>query len=302
MNVPDTSTLETLRAGKRKLSDATILRHVQILEKLAQDNGGAVPPYRWLRDNGYFQSYQAMLDYPVAFAHLHKGHSKTFEIHQAHNNSVLLPPDRFRKLSEYHVQGARFNPTELALESGLSEKEWMNIGRALAAVCQSAFWWIGDFIQYGFDSYGKKVSYDLAQQATGYPRTALYNCAYLAKRFPPDRRVAALTFFHHQCVKGFPNEIADELLAEAVELGLTARQILALGRERCGKKKPQYNRKKVRVYLWAETYEKLLDRAEGMQVGHFISQIVEEYLAGKPVERHANGRKTREWREAIENA
>jgi hypothetical protein len=243
-----------------------------------------------------------MLDYPAAFAHLKKDVSKKFEIYQSHNKPVVIPPGNFRKLSEYHIQGAHFNPTELALDAGLSEFEFMSVGRALAAVCQSAFWWIGDFIQYGFNTYGKKVTYDLAQQATGYPRTALYNCSFIAKRFPPARRVAALTFFHHQVVKSLPEPIADELLMEAVELGLTARQIQAMGRERCGKKKPRCIRKKISVYLWAEAYDKLLDRAEGMRAGDFIAQIVEEYLTGKPVERYANGRKTHEWREAVAKA
>lgn len=297
--VNETSELQTLRNHKRKLSDETIRRHVEVMERLTKDNNGRIPQFRWLRDHGYFSSYQVMLDYPAAFAHLQRDFFKTFETYQNHNSAFVLPPGHFRKLSEYDVQGARFNPTELALDAGLSEHEFVAIGRALATVGQSSHWWIGDFISYGFSTYGKKVTYDLAQQATGYPRGRLYSCARVAKRFCPTRRVAALTIFHHQVICRLAPEQADELLAEAVEFGLTARQLLALSQERYGKKKSRYKRQKVSLSLWTETYDKLLDRAEGMPVRDFIVQIVEEYLLGKPVARYANGKKKREWREAV---
>lgn len=242
-----------------------------------------------------------MLDYPAAFAHLEREFFKTFETYHNHNSAFVSPPGHFRKLSEYNVQGAHFNPTELALDTGLSEHEFVAIGRALATVGQSSHWWIGDFIQYGFSTYGKKVTYDLAQQATGCPRSALYSCANAAKRFSPMRRVAALTFYHHKVLCWLAPELADGLLAEAVEYGLTARQLLALARERYGKKKARYKRQKVSVSLWTETYDKLLDRAKGKPVSDFIVQIVEEYLLGKPVERYANGKKTHEWREAVKS-
>jgi hypothetical protein len=298
-NIDETSTLKVLRTHKRKLSDETIRRHVEILERVTKDNNGRIPKFRWLRDNGYFSSYQVMLDYPAAFAHLQRDFFKTFETYQNHNSAFVLPPGHFRKLSEYDVQGAHFNPTELALDAGLSEHEFVAIGRALATVGQSSHWWIGDFIQYGFSTYGKKVTYDLAQQATGYPRGRLYSCAKVAKRFCPIRRVAALTIYHHQVLCWLAPEQADELLAEAVEYGLTARQLLTLARERHGKKEARYKRQKVSLRLWTETYDKLLDRAGGKPISDFIVQIVEEYLLGKPVERYANGKKTREWREAV---
>jgi len=84
-----------------------------------------------------------------------------------------------------------------------------------------------------------------------------------------------------------------------VEVGLTARQILALGQEECGKKKSRFDRRKVPVVLWQCTYDKLKERAEGKNLSWFIADIVESYLTGKPVERYTNGRKMKDFKAAI---
>jgi hypothetical protein len=298
--------LEAFRAHKRKRSDGTIAKHVAILEKLAAENSGYVPSCTWLSDNGYFCSYEVMKAYPAAFAHLPTESDKKYEIYKAHNTGqngqIVLPPAKYRNLAEYNVQGAHFNPTELTVDNGLSEGEWMELGRTLATVCQSAFWWVGDWLQYGFRTYGKKVTYDLAQQSTGYSRAALYSASHVVKRFPPERRVAALTFFHHIVMSHFPPDVADRLLAEAVECGYTARQLKALGDKEIGKKPRTKQRYKVPVYLWPAAYDALKERAEGMQLGAFIAQICEEYIVGKPIERYSNGHKTHAWKAELKEA
>ncbi|MFB3917254.1 MAG: hypothetical protein ACE14M_11030 [Terriglobales bacterium] len=307
--------LEAFRALKRRKSDACIAKHRATLEKLAAENGGYVPSFKWLNEHGYFGSYQVMKDYPAAFAHLRLEADKKYEIYQAHKSAPVplppvalplsgfrKPPTDFRKLSEYDVPGAHFNPTELNLSEGLSEKEYMEVGRALASVGQSANWWIGDFVDYGFRVYGKMTAYGLAQQATSYTRNNLYRCLRVAKRFPPARRVAALTFYHHSILASYPPDLVDRLLAEAVELGLTARQVKALAEEECSRKKKD-GRKRIVVYLWPQTHEALLERAGRMRLAHFIPQIVEEWLVGKPAERYeANGHRTRAWKEALREA
>ena len=296
--------LERFRANKRRRSDGTIQHHLAIIEKLAATNNGLIPTTAWLHDHGYAASYQILLDYPAAFAHLPREADKKFEIYQAHNSGAqtILPPAKYRNLSEYNVNGARFNPTELDIDAGLAEAEWMELGRTLATVCQSAFWWVGDWLQYGFNTYGKKVTYDLAQQSTGYTRTALYACARVSKRFPPERRVSALTFFHHSVLCSFPPDVADRLLAEAVELGYTARQVKALAETECGKRKTKFASEKIYVVLRHEVRDRLLEAAEGVPLPFFIGDIVEEWLTGKPVQRYANGKKTHAWRTAVQGA
>jgi hypothetical protein len=135
----DSSTLQQMRAYKRKKSDATIAKHVVLLEEAAAANDGVVPPYKWLNEHGLFASYQTMLDYPAAFAHLKRESDKKFEIYRAHNTvAEILPPQRppailppnkeVHGLADYNVNGARFNPTELVIDAGLAEGEWMEVG------------------------------------------------------------------------------------------------------------------------------------------------------------------------------
>lgn len=254
-----------------------------------------LPPYKWLNEHGYFASYEVMTKFPQAFAHIQTSTDKKFEIYRAHEKAKsgavqtvgqILAPAKVRTLAEYNVPGAQFNPTELQIEPGAPQAEWMQIGRALAAVSQSTYWWTGDWLLYGFKTYGKTTTFDLAQQATGYSRSQLYECSYMAKRFPPERRVEALTFYHHQCVAKFPPAVADKVLAEAVEIGLTGRQVLEVAQEEVGEAKPKPHHplqlKKVTVRLYGPTYDKLKARcAQGQTVDALISQVVEDWLLGK---------------------
>lgn len=296
--------LAAYRAKTSKRSDATIQKYVSILEQLASENGGKIPPYKWLESHGHGNAYQIMMAYPAAFAHIERDTERkySFEIEKAHDAAiqkaakqvvakpVILPPSKPRSIAEYNISGAMFNPTELQLDSGLTEGEWMAVGRAIATVCQSAHWWVGDLLQYGFRQYGKQISYDLAQQATGYSRTALHTCSYIAKRFPPERRHAALTFFHHQCVAGFPLDGAEELLIEAEELGLTGRQIAQLGKDKYGRRKKHDKRMRVKVFLSRETYDELKERLPfATSPGPFIADIVCEWLAKQKAKEAENG-------------
>src|SRR5271170_3249275 len=160
--------LGTLRTRKRKRSDATIQKHVAILEQLALVNGGKLPTFKWLNRHGYFSSYDMMCQYPAAFKHIERemdaSHFK-YGIYDKHNdaaveilppNNGVLAPAKYKSLADYHVEGARLSPTELRMAEGMSEQDWVKIGRALAHVCMSTYWWIGDFVAYGMRNYGVK--------------------------------------------------------------------------------------------------------------------------------------------------
>src|ERR1700690_1295644 len=95
-----------------------------------------------------------------------------------HRFSKNPPRNRFnisngRSIASYNVQGAAFNPIEMQLPSGMSEQEWMTVGSKLVTIFESASFWIGDWLVYGMEAYGKKVAYDLAEQATGKKRGTL---------------------------------------------------------------------------------------------------------------------------------
>ncbi len=86
----------------------------------------------------------------------------------------IIPPQTaqvFRKLSDYQVKGAFFSRTEMVLEPGLPENEWMELGRVLAKVSQSANWWCGDYISYGRRTYGSFTK-SRAKNSAGTRRSA----------------------------------------------------------------------------------------------------------------------------------
>jgi hypothetical protein len=274
------------RCRTRRHTDATIARHVSILEGIARAHAGVLPPYKWLNEHGYFASYDVMRQYPQAFAHIKTSTDKTYEIYQAsetakvEHTAQILPASKAKTLAEYNVPGAYFNPTHLEIDPGTAEGDWLQIGRALASVCQSAYWWVGDWMLYGFKTYGKVTTFDLAQQATGYTRTQLHECAYMAKRFPPERRSGALSFYHHRCVATCPPAVADKLLAEAADLGLTGRQIKELGAAETGKPTRQVNNKTMHVTLPGWAYDALKARANGHDLNFFITNIIGGWLEG----------------------
>jgi hypothetical protein len=275
------------RCRTRRHTDATIARHVSILEQVARAHDGVLPPYKWLNEHGYFSSYDVMKQYPQSFAHIKTSRDRKFEIHQAHEKTKadaaaqVLPPSKAKSIAEYNVPGAEFNPTHLAIDPGTAEPDWMQIGRALASVSQSTYWWVGDWLLYGFKTYGIQATFDLAQQATGYSRSQLHECSYMAKRFPPARRCGALTFYHHKNVATFPPAMADKLLAEAADLGLTGRQLRELGDTQMGKPERKVKSHNLQVRLPGEVYAALKARANGHDLNFFMSNIIMEWLDGR---------------------
>jgi hypothetical protein len=276
----------TLR--KRNVRDSTITEQVKILEQLALVNGGTLPTPTWLNRHGYAYSYDVMRAFPQAFAHI-KIKGNVYEICKAKRDAVgkaaveILPPNkgilapaRYKSLADYHVEGARLSPTELRISEGTSEQEWVQIGRALAHVCMSTYWWVGDFLQFGKRNYGCKVTFDLAQQATGFTRNILYFCSYVAKAFPPERRIEALTVHHHSAVAKFLPEIADKVLGEAVEFGYTSRQVRELANEMIGKPKKEKREERhteVTFRMPKDMYAELMERASS-PLHHFIPMVI----------------------------
>jgi hypothetical protein len=77
----------------------------------------------------------------------------------------------------------------------LHVRRWVACGKRLVAVRSASSWWIGDWMRYGNAHYGEK--YGAASLATGYDRQTLMNLAYVASRFPVERRRANVSWSHH---------------------------------------------------------------------------------------------------------
>lgn len=193
--------------------------------------------------------------------------------------TILSPDKRVKTLAEYQIRGARFNPTQLIVDSGISENDWMQLGRAISHVSSASKWWIGDFLLYGCNVYGKRTAYDLAVQATGKDRQNLRQIKVVANSFAPERRRPELSFQHHYEVCSLPPDAADELLQMAVDLGLTCQQLAELA-EKHKQKKPNAEWFRLSVPVREEIYEVLLALAGHgrKQFGYFVAGILRQFL------------------------
>ena len=207
-------------------------------------------------------------------------------------NSEAQPPflimtKQIHTLAEYDVRGAQFQPTQLVLESGLPEEDWQEVGRAIVRVNQASHFWIGDWIEYGRKLYGIQTCYDLAAQATNLSRGTLQEYARLARQYAPPDRFPSLSFGHHKALSKFPAQARTKLLAEATELGLTAKQARTLAENECGKPGKQRDgahRRSVIIKLWSETIERLQEMRGKTELSFFVARIIEDWLRWKGVE------------------
>jgi len=193
-----------------------------------------------------------------------------------------------RKLSSYEVEGAAYNPIEMNLPPGLPEVEWMSIGSKLVTVFESAAWWIGDWLLYGIETYGKKTAFDLAQQATGKKKNTLQTYACVCRKLGPELRVAGLSFDKHTYVCTLPPEKRKPVLEQAVELGLNDAQLRELVCEERGvvvpvsfRRRKIKDRMRVKIWLRGETFSQLQDMIGFKSVNQFIEELVTDFVTEK---------------------
>jgi hypothetical protein len=96
----------------------------------------------------------------------------------------------------------------------LHVRRWVACGKRLVQVRSASSWWIGDWMRYGNAQYGEK--YGAASLATGYDRQTLMNLAYVASRFPVDRRRANVSWSHHAELAAMP-EAEQEAWLDRIE-------------------------------------------------------------------------------------
>ncbi len=89
-------------------------------------------------------------------------------------------------------------------------ESWAECGRRLGVIGRGVAWWIGDWLRYGNAQFGEK--YSRAARITGYDPQSLMNMAYVASRFPPERRRTAVSWSHHAEVAALPPAEQDEWL------------------------------------------------------------------------------------------
>ncbi|MBK1787847.1 LmbU family transcriptional regulator [Prauserella sp. ASG 168] len=111
----------------------------------------------------------------------------------------------------------------LGIPKGLPIESWRDLGRQIYLVTNSSAWWLGDWLLYGEVEYPNR--YKDAIKATSLDYQTLRNYAWVARRFPPERRRQRLSFQHHAEVASLPEADQESWLTQA-ELGRWSRNEL----------------------------------------------------------------------------
>ena len=106
-------------------------------------------------------------------------------------------------------------PTSMELLENLTEEEWKDVGRNVAAQAESDAWWVGDWLVYGKKAFGKERACMMAMEATGYAKDTLYAYARVAERVPTCNRITGLGWAHHREVENLRPDQQLPFLTEA---------------------------------------------------------------------------------------
>ncbi|WP_231644976.1 LmbU family transcriptional regulator [Sciscionella sediminilitoris] len=99
---------------------------------------------------------------------------------------------RTRLLSNDNVLTKRVS---LQIREGIPIRDWRDLGQHIHILTDSSSWWLGDWLLYGQHQYPRR--YQEAVEQTSLDYQTLRNYAWVARRFPPSRRHAKLSFQHH---------------------------------------------------------------------------------------------------------
>jgi hypothetical protein len=94
-----------------------------------------------------------------------------------------------------HRRAVATTPTGLAFDPLLPFEVWCGLGPRIARHSTATAWWLGDWLIYGQDKYGRRYRHAIA--ATGLDYQTLRNYAVVARRFEASRRRDGLSFHHH---------------------------------------------------------------------------------------------------------
>ncbi|MFI6901792.1 LmbU family transcriptional regulator [Nonomuraea sp. NPDC050394] len=98
----------------------------------------------------------------------------------------------------------------LVLPQAMPFSSWERLGKQIALITDSSTWWLGDWINYGERVYPDR--YQRAVAGTSLNCQTLRNYAWVARRFPMNRRRDRLSFQHHAELASLPPEEQDEWL------------------------------------------------------------------------------------------
>ncbi|WTL59988.1 LmbU family transcriptional regulator [Nocardia sp. NBC_01499] len=111
----------------------------------------------------------------------------------------------------------------LRIQGPLPYQEWTQAGRRLTDAHNSSAWCLGDWLVYGQNRYESR--YRTAINEAGLDYQTLRNYAWVARKFPIDRRRENLSFQHHAEVAALTTEMQDFWLERAERFSWSRNQL-----------------------------------------------------------------------------
>ena len=121
------------------------------------------------------------------------------------------------------VRGVVVSPLGMGFDPRFDFEEWRQLGARIAMRANASLWWLGDWLAFGQDKYGRRYREALA--LTGLDYQTLRNYAVVARRFDLSRRRDKLSFQHHAELSALDDEDQDRWLAQAESAGWSRNEL-----------------------------------------------------------------------------
>jgi hypothetical protein len=130
------------------------------------------------------------------------------------------PPQR---REPFKVRGAVPSRIGMRFDARLPFEDWHRLGKQLSMHANASIWWLGDWVAFGKEKYGRR--YKQAVAITGLDYQTLRNYAVVARRFEMSRRRDKLSFQHHAEVCALSHDDQDKWLERAEAFGWTRNRL-----------------------------------------------------------------------------
>ncbi|MFY1623840.1 LmbU family transcriptional regulator [Micromonospora sp. WMMD735] len=111
----------------------------------------------------------------------------------------------------------------LRIPAALTFERWQHAGSQISRIVDSSAWCLGDWLVYGQREYSDRYLRAIEESRLDYQ--TLRNYAWVARKFPIERRRETLSFQHHAEVGSLPPEEQDRWLDLADEFGWSRNEL-----------------------------------------------------------------------------
>ncbi|MBK8467769.1 MAG: hypothetical protein IPL32_18310 [Chloracidobacterium sp.] len=114
-------------------------------------------------------------------------------------------------------------PNDWTPPAHMTYDQWEAIGRDFQLMQASGKWWLGAWLNEGEKRFGE--TYTQAIELTGHGLENLKKAAWVERNVKKEDRVEGLSWTHHHDVAHLPAHVQRALLAEALRLDLSTREL-----------------------------------------------------------------------------